>query len=85
MLDVLELVTEHFFDINNNKLIITSPGEAICCQWTKTGWLLQKKEKKIIREPKRSDSIDRAPLPTRDVSELLERLSVQFITSLKYQ
>ena len=46
MLDVLDLVTEHFFDINNNKLIITSPGEAICCQQTKTGRPLQKKKEK---------------------------------------
>lgn len=35
-------------------------------------------------EPRHRDTSDGALLPMRDVSEPLERLSVQFITSLKY-
>lgn len=35
-------------------------------------------------EPGRRDTSDGALLPMRDVSKPLERLSVQFITSLKY-
>lgn len=35
-------------------------------------------------EPRHRDRSDGALLPMRDVSKPLERLSVQFITSLKY-
>lgn len=80
MPDVLELVTPHFFDINNNKLtVISRRGQTL---------LTERKRADSYRnndpEPRHRDTSDGALLPMRDVSEPLERLSVQFITSLKY-